>query len=317
MLFIYDRKCLLSTVLVESLPNFAAVDIDTVLFLDKGNRTLGQVFDVMGNVASPIYCVRFNKAQDIIDKNISNGTIVYVAPKTEHTNFIVLSELMNQRGTDASWEDDIEPPAGLGDFSDDEEERTARRAHNQKQRNRNRSSVSSECDGHLPNKVTIKQENTSQQRNRRGNRNNRRSGEGHANQMQFYKDNRGYANTPSGYPNFYPAQQQQSLHYDHSWHTAAMRGMSSHIPPPPPPPLPSSGNVHPSMQSSLPQGCYPNPFAMQSNQTADYGHFNLQAFPPLPPPMNMQNGNPQTQFQQRNRFNYQFNKRNGQPPPKY
>lgn len=246
--------------LVESLPNFAAVDIDTVLFLDKGNRTLGQVFDVMGNVASPIYCVRFNKAQDIVEKKITIGAIVYVAPKTEHTSFIVLSELINQKGTDASWEDDIEPPTGCGDFSDDEEERIARRSRNQKQRNRNRSSISSDCgDGPLPNKLTVKRESFIEKQRGRNRRPNDKS-EAH----QFYKDNRGYASTSSNYTNFH--QNRPPRKYDHSWHTAGI--------------IPSTSTAIP-----IPQGYYPNPFAMPH---MNYGYFNLQAFPPLPPPMSMQ-----------------------------
>lgn len=291
--------------LVESLPNFAAVDIDTVLFLDKGNRTLGQVFDVMGNVASPIYCVRFNKAQDIVDRNISIGAVVYVAPKTEHTNFIVLAELMNQRGTDASWEDDIEPPTGCGDFSDDEEERVARRSRNQQQRNRNRTSISSENgDGPLPNKVTVKQEpfvgNQNQRgRNRRNNNNRNNRNHDNSGSQQFYKDNRGYANTQQNYTNF--QQNRQPMQYDHSWHTAGMI----------PPPMPSASTaMSAGMQMPMHQGMYPNPFAMASNPL-NYGYFNLQAFPPLPPPMSMQPPPTSTHSQRNRHFNNTFNKRHG------
>lgn len=261
--------------LVESLANFAAVDIDTVLFLDKGNRTLGQVFDVMGNVASPIYCVRFNKAQDIIDKKITIGEIVYVAPKTEHTNFIVLSELMNQKGTDASWEDDIEPPTGYDEFSDDEEERIARRNRNQSQRNRNR--MSCEGDGGLlPNKVTVKQEPVASRPRRGMNRNmNHRNHRNHDNSRAnpFYKDNRGYANMPTNYTNL--QQNRQPMQYDHSWHTVGMM----------PTPLPSSSQA--ALQMPIPQGYYPNPYAIGAGPM-NYGYFNLQAFPPLPPPLYMQ-----------------------------
>lgn len=287
--------------LVESIPNFAAVDIDTVLFLDKGNRTLGQVFDVMGNVASPIYCVRFNKPQDIVDKNITNGQPVYVAPKTKHTNFIVLSELMNHKGTDASWEDDVEPPDGCCEFSDDEDERLARRA--QRQRNhRNRNSVSSDMSTEIPNKVTIKQEQYTLQPNRKGF--NKRNRQGQGQRQQFYKDNPGYSNTTMQYANYY--QNQPPIHYDHSWHTAAIHGLAATVPPPPPPMSFSNGQQMP----NAPQGCYPNPFAMQAGQPP-YNQFNLQAFPPLPPPMSMQHPRPQ-QFPPSKRHNA-FNKRFGGP----
>lgn len=266
------------SVLVESLPNFAAVDIDTVLFLDKGNRTLGQVFDVMGNVASPMYCVRFNNAQDIKNKNITAGSKVYVAPQTEYTNFIVISDLMNRKGCDASWENDHEAPDECNDFSDDEEERLARRKNNQKQRNRNRTT---ESDSRLPNKVQIKNEpSTSNGYANRGNKSQfNRSETNKANvTTKFYKDNRGYNTRPDNY------YQQQMLTHQHnySWHTAASHGMIR----------PNAGHNNPqqNMQYASPPPpppnsyFYPNPFAMQTNQI-NHGPFSLQAFPPLPPPM--------------------------------
>lgn len=265
------------------MPNFAAVDIDTVLFLDKGNRTLGQVFDVMGNVSEPIYCVRFNKSQDIVDNKIDVGAIVYVAPKTEHTNFIVLAELMRQRGTDASWEDDIEPPDGCIEYSDDEEERLANRTRRQQQRNRNRPSISSDVDAPTTNKVQVKQEPNMNRSNRRIRRQkpNHRPGPNQYQPNQFYKDNRGYANMPSvysNYPNVYPSQ--MSTNYNHSWHTA--------------------------MQAMNQPGMYPNPYSMPLHQNVEYNHLNnLQLFPPLPPPMNTQPpmSTPSPNFSQNRRFN--------------
>lgn len=302
-MFIYVNVNLFA-VLVDSIPNFAAVDIDTVLFLDKGNRTLGQVFDVMGNVASPIYCVRFNKPQDIADKNITVGLPVYVAPKTEHTNFIVLSELMNQRGTDASWEDDIEPPEGCHEFSDDEEEREARRAQRQRNhRNRNSNSVSSDTNTDIPNKVTIKQEYHVPRSKRQFNANKRNRTQNQGQRQQFYKDNPGYSNTTTQFVNYY--QNQPPIHYDHSWHTAAIHGLTAAGPPPPPPPY---SNGQPIVQNT-PQGCYPNPFAMQANQPG-YNQFSLHAFPPLPPPMTMLS--PRPKFPPSKRHNL-FNKRFGGP----
>lgn len=298
-------NCDFILVLVESLPGFAAVDIDTVLFLEKGNRTLGQVFDVMGNVSSPIYCVRFNTEQDIHTKNINVGLKVYVAPQTQYTNFIVLSDLMKQRGCDASWENDHEAPDDCNEYSDDEAERLARRQHSQKQRNRNRTSESSE---QLPNKVSARNEsngssnayaNANVNANANSNVNSNRRGRrpkfnrpAHTNDRpptRFYKDNRGYSLPYPDAGGLYHQrhhnqhqQRMQSAPHNYSWHTAAMQQ---------PPPLAmqsTSTNLHsmphPSIgPSTHPMGpnLYPNPFAMQAN----YGPFSLQAFPPLPPPM--------------------------------
>ena len=59
-LFINCRtaKLLSSQVVVKSLANTAAIDLESVLFLEKGSRTLGRVFDVFGPVSRPFYAVR-------------------------------------------------------------------------------------------------------------------------------------------------------------------------------------------------------------------------------------------------------------------
>lgn len=309
-------------VLVESLPNFAAMDIDTVLFLDKGNRTLGQVFDVMGNVSSPIYCVRFNTKEDIEAKGIRPGIDVYVAPNTEHTNFIVLNDLMKQKGCDASWEDDGELPPDLIEYSDDEEElrahreaRHQKRPSQQQQRERHNSESSNTSGSSVQTKrstgssVQAKRsprENNPRRRNRQQqNRQNR-----HRNGNNFYKDNRNYAEMgPSHQQNGCPP---RSFQQDHSWHTAGLQGQgpsqSSIGRPTGAAGPPSSGNI------------YPNPFARRFGPgpppTLATGSnvFNSQAFPPLPPPTLM-GGPSHPQHFNRNRQNPRFsnfNQRNRQ-----
>lgn len=114
-------------VIVQSYAGVELLNLDTVLFLDKGKRPLGKIFDVIGQVVAPMYCVLFNSRQDVISKGITVGTPVYCAPQTEHTQFIILSDLMKHKGSDASWKDDIETPEYAQDYSDDEQERRARR----------------------------------------------------------------------------------------------------------------------------------------------------------------------------------------------
>lgn len=113
-------------VLVEAYPHSAPLDIDSVLFLDRGQRALGKIFDVIGPVATPIYCIRFNTNDEIKSKGISIGERVFCAPRTEHTSYVILSSIMN-KGSDASWKNDVEPPENLIDYSDDEQERKAKR----------------------------------------------------------------------------------------------------------------------------------------------------------------------------------------------
>lgn len=119
-------------VLVESIPNKVPFDLDTVLFLDKGRTPLGKIFDVMGPVHCPIYCIRFNSHQDILDRNIVTGLDVYCAPSASCSQLVILSTLTKMKGSDASWLDDIEPPERYLEYSDDEQERAARKARKNK-----------------------------------------------------------------------------------------------------------------------------------------------------------------------------------------
>lgn len=89
--------CLLSfcdAVTVESLPNTPAYDLETLLFLDNGKKPLGYVYDVMGPVSNPIYVIRFNTKEEMDNIGIVKGLPVYSAPKTPHTQYVFLKQLM-------------------------------------------------------------------------------------------------------------------------------------------------------------------------------------------------------------------------------
>ncbi|XP_033325365.2 uncharacterized protein LOC117219920 [Megalopta genalis] len=92
-----------------------ALDLDTILFVDKGKRALGKIFDVFGTVNAPYYCVRFNSAEHIQQANIKVGMIVYYCPNTAHTSLIPLFQLLKIKGVDAT-------PSETPQFSDDEKE---------------------------------------------------------------------------------------------------------------------------------------------------------------------------------------------------
>jgi Gar1/Naf1 RNA binding region len=96
------------------------------LFIEKGKKALGAIFDVIGQVSSPIYCIRFNSNEDILAKSISIDDKVYCAPQTEYVKIVILPNIMT-KGSDASWKNDIEPPQTCQEFSDDEEERKIKR----------------------------------------------------------------------------------------------------------------------------------------------------------------------------------------------
>ncbi|KAL2737444.1 H/ACA ribonucleoprotein complex non-core subunit NAF1 [Vespula maculifrons] len=104
-------------VVVRPKANKPTLNLDTVLFIDKGKRALGRIFDVFGRVSDPHYCVRFNSPAHIKENEISIGMEVYYCPNSPYTSLVFLHELTKMKGTDAV--DDEEAP----DFSDDEEER--------------------------------------------------------------------------------------------------------------------------------------------------------------------------------------------------
>lgn len=82
------------SVVVECYKEQPPLDIDSVLFLDRGARPLGRIFDVMGPVTEPLYCVRFNSKEHIEEHNVQPGMLVYSAPQTEHSQFVFLKHLM-------------------------------------------------------------------------------------------------------------------------------------------------------------------------------------------------------------------------------
>ena len=70
---------------------------------DDELAAIGRVFDVIGPVTRPYYCVRFNSEEHIRSKNLKKGQQMFFAPKTEHTAFVFLEQLMKMKISDASW----------------------------------------------------------------------------------------------------------------------------------------------------------------------------------------------------------------------
>ncbi|KAG7200310.1 hypothetical protein KM043_017774 [Ampulex compressa] len=117
-------------VVVRPKPGKPTLNLDTVLFMEKGRKALGKIFDVFGQVNEPHYCVRFNNTEDIKEKDIKIGIIVYYCPNTPYTSLVFLHELIKMKGFDTTGDD--ESP----EFSDDEEERVYYEALKQKQLNK-------------------------------------------------------------------------------------------------------------------------------------------------------------------------------------
>lgn len=259
-------------VLVSVLPNSMLFDLDTVLFLEKGRKVLGQVFDVLGQVADPLYCVRFNSNEQIKERGINIGDIVYCAPQTEHTQFVILSKLMQVRGSDASWEHDVEPPARFVDYSDDEAEREARweqRKKRQRERTNSTDSVETVTTVTTETSEAPSTSAASRQRGRRTQRDSRLPNSNHNGNPQQQMHQSRSQSRDSEY-NYHPSYNPGSWHsnYYHNYHPPAanfnmMPGMGF--------PVPTHGYGYPPA---------PHPYAMPPPPM----HMGM---PPPPPPSHM------------------------------
>lgn len=223
-------------VLVDCLPGSVPLDIDTVIFLDKGTKPLGRVFDVLGNINEPLYCVRFNSFNEITEKGIVIGSKVFVAPRTEHTKFIILANLMKNKGCDASWKHDVEIPNQCQEFSDDEDERSARKEKRGKKAN----VVKVEDDSNYANKRTRPVGGDGQYNNNGGGYQRQQQGPHHQNRF-----NRGGRGGQYNHTNHTQFRQQQHHHnqsnlpayhfpnamagppFNYSWHSNIQPGQSN------------------------------------------------------------------------------------------
>ena len=80
-------------VVVRPKPGKPTLNLDTVLFIEKGQRALGHIFDVFGQVTEPHYCVRFNSSEHIRECDVKVGMTVYYCPNTPYTSLVFLSDL--------------------------------------------------------------------------------------------------------------------------------------------------------------------------------------------------------------------------------
>ena len=83
-----------SIVVVESYPGRAPVNFDTVLFVDGGERVLGEVFDVFGPVKNPYYSIRFNSEEHLKSANLELNMTVFCAPKTPYTKYVFMRDVL-------------------------------------------------------------------------------------------------------------------------------------------------------------------------------------------------------------------------------
>ncbi|KAL4240686.1 H/ACA ribonucleoprotein complex non-core subunit naf1 [Mactra antiquata] len=123
-------------VVIKSKESVPPLNDETILFME-GHKVIGQVFEVFGPVKTPWYSVRFNDVDNITSKGLKVGMPVYYAPREESfTRLVFVDNLRNLKGSDASWEDNNEPPEKHLDYSDDEAERKAKAKKHYKPQNK-------------------------------------------------------------------------------------------------------------------------------------------------------------------------------------
>ncbi|KAK9399088.1 H/ACA ribonucleoprotein complex non-core subunit NAF1 [Crotalus adamanteus] len=113
-------------VIIESEKGLPPVNENTVLFKED-RHSLGKIFEIFGPVSHPFYVVQFNSPEHIQSKDIKIKDAVCFAPAMESfTQYIFPEKLKQEKGSDASWKNDEEPPLEALDFSDDEKEKAAK-----------------------------------------------------------------------------------------------------------------------------------------------------------------------------------------------
>jgi H/ACA ribonucleoprotein complex non-core subunit NAF1 len=106
------------------------LDEETILF-DSNRNAIGKIFEIFGPVASPFYSIRFNTTKEIKENNLEleiNSFVFYAPESQKYTKYIFnVDELRQMKGSDASWNNDNEPPVECLDYSDDEKEKNAKK----------------------------------------------------------------------------------------------------------------------------------------------------------------------------------------------
>ncbi|KFV82485.1 H/ACA ribonucleoprotein complex non-core subunit NAF1, partial [Struthio camelus australis] len=113
-------------VIIESLRGLPPVNEDSIIFKED-RQAAGKIFEIFGPVLHPFYVLRFNSSEHIKAKGINVQDSMYFAPSVEDfTQYVFAEKLTQEKGSDASWKNDQEPPPEALDFSDDEKEREAK-----------------------------------------------------------------------------------------------------------------------------------------------------------------------------------------------
>uniref|UniRef100_A0A8D0GHN5 H/ACA ribonucleoprotein complex subunit n=1 Tax=Sphenodon punctatus TaxID=8508 RepID=A0A8D0GHN5_SPHPU len=127
-------------VIIESLKGLPPVNEESIIFKED-RHAAGKIFEIFGPVLHPFYVLRFNSPGQIEAKGIKIQDTVYFSPSVEDfTQYIFTENLKQDKGSDASWMNDQEPPTEALDFSEDEKESEAnpkkKKTQNQRRKKR-------------------------------------------------------------------------------------------------------------------------------------------------------------------------------------
>ncbi|XP_040411789.1 H/ACA ribonucleoprotein complex non-core subunit NAF1 [Cygnus olor] len=113
-------------VIIESLRGLPPINEESIIFKED-RQAAGKIFEIFGPVMHPFYVLRFNSPEHIKEKSINVQDNMYFAPSVQDfTQYIFAEKLRQEKGSDASWKNDQEPPPEALDYSDDEKEREAK-----------------------------------------------------------------------------------------------------------------------------------------------------------------------------------------------
>ncbi|XP_029909041.1 H/ACA ribonucleoprotein complex non-core subunit NAF1-like [Myripristis murdjan] len=128
-------------VIIQSLKDTPPLTDDSIIF-SSSRLALGKVFEVFGPVACPLYVLRFNSAEQISNKGLAVGQTVFYTPHIkEYTGYVLTQQLIQLKGSDASWKNDQEPPPEALDYSDDEQEQEAKKKKKQNAKKKRDSNI--------------------------------------------------------------------------------------------------------------------------------------------------------------------------------
>lgn len=163
VLSIVDEKL----IVVQSNHGVKPLNEETILF-DTNRRVLGNIYEVFGPVQAPFYSIRFNNVKEITENNLNverDSKIYYAHDSKEFTKFIFnLDELRKMKGSDASWNNDNEPPTECIDYSDDEMESLAKRQLKIKRQNARKEQTGEDSDD-SPEEIQVPDHSQTNQRN--------------------------------------------------------------------------------------------------------------------------------------------------------